>query len=58
MTTYGFLLFDDAEELDVVGPWEVITASSMLCVSQGGEQDTTVMVPSDPSRFAAPRAWV
>ena len=32
MTSYGFLLFDDAEELDFVGPWEVITASSMLRV--------------------------
>ncbi|MFI0452497.1 DJ-1/PfpI family protein [Actinomadura sp. 6N118] len=30
MTTYGLLVFDGAEELDFVGPWEVITASSML----------------------------
>ncbi|MFF8639013.1 DJ-1/PfpI family protein [Streptomyces pilosus] len=30
MTTYGLLIFDDAEELDFVGPWEVFTVSSML----------------------------
>ncbi|CCH28058.1 DJ-1/PfpI family protein [Actinosynnema sp. NPDC047251] len=30
MTTYGLLIFDNAEELDFVGPWEVFTASSSL----------------------------
>lgn len=30
MTTYGLLIFDGAEELDFVGPWEVFTVSSML----------------------------
>jgi transcriptional regulator GlxA family with amidase domain len=30
MTTYGLLIFDDAEELDFTGPWEVFTASAML----------------------------
>ncbi|NVI86700.1 DJ-1/PfpI family protein [Actinomadura sp. BRA 177] len=30
MTTYGLLVFEDAEELDFVGPWEVFTASAML----------------------------
>lgn len=30
MTTYGLLTFDGVEELDLVGPWEVFTASSML----------------------------
>ena len=27
MTTYGLLIFDAAEELDFVGPWEVFTTS-------------------------------
>ena len=27
MTTIGILLFDRAEELDVVGPWEVFTSA-------------------------------
>ncbi|MCB1028786.1 MAG: DJ-1/PfpI family protein [Microthrixaceae bacterium] len=44
MTTYGFLLFDDAEELDFVGPWEVITASSMLLELNGSDADTAVMI--------------
>lgn len=44
MTSYGFLLFDDVEELDVVGPWEVITASAMLRASEGANPDTTVMI--------------
>lgn len=30
MTTYGLLIFDGAEELDFVGPWEVFTVSAML----------------------------
>lgn len=29
-TTYGLLVFDGAEELDFIGPWEVFAASSML----------------------------
>lgn len=28
--TTGILIFDDAEELDFVGPWEVLTAARML----------------------------
>ncbi|MFB4316985.1 DJ-1/PfpI family protein [Actinomadura sp. 21ATH] len=40
MTTYGILVFDEAEELDVTGPWEVLTASSLL---RGGA-DTTVLI--------------
>lgn len=30
MTTFGFVVFDDAEELDFVGPWEVFAAHVML----------------------------
>lgn len=44
MTSYGFLIFDDAEELDFVGPWEVICASSMLRELDGAEADTMVMI--------------
>ena len=29
-TTTGILLFDNAEELDFAGPWEVLTAAAML----------------------------
>jgi transcriptional regulator GlxA family with amidase domain len=52
MTTYGILLFDDAEELDFVGPWEVITGSAMYLASQGTPTDTAVMIAEsmDPVR--------
>lgn len=30
MTTYGLMIFDGAEELDFVGPWEIFTTSCML----------------------------
>lgn len=40
MTTYGLLIFDDAEELDFAGPWEVFTTSSML----RDDADTVVLV--------------
>ena len=30
MTSYGLLIFDGAEELDFVGPWEVFSVSSEL----------------------------
>ncbi|WP_119726326.1 DJ-1/PfpI family protein [Thermomonospora amylolytica] len=44
MTTYGLLLFDDAEELDFAGPWEVFTTSSVL---RGGA-DTAVLIAERP----------
>ncbi|MBO1332269.1 DJ-1/PfpI family protein [Streptomyces sp. VRA16 Mangrove soil] len=30
MTVYGLLVFDDAEDLDVVGPWQVFATSAQL----------------------------
>ncbi|GAA2272358.1 DJ-1/PfpI family protein [Kitasatospora cystarginea] len=44
MTTYGLLLFDGAEELDLVGPWEVFTSSAMIR-DQG---DTAVLIAERP----------
>lgn len=43
-TTFGLLVFDDAEELDFVGPWEVFTASSMLRELGGNPPDRVVLV--------------
>jgi transcriptional regulator GlxA family with amidase domain len=40
MTTYGLLIFDDAEELDFAGPWEVFTTSAML----RDQADTAVLI--------------
>ena len=44
MTTYGLLIFDDAEELDFVGPWEVFTTSAML----RDQADTVVLIAAGP----------
>lgn len=40
MTIYGLLVFDEADELDIVGPWEVFTQSALL--RAGG--DTVLLV--------------
>jgi transcriptional regulator GlxA family with amidase domain len=40
MTTYGLLVFDGAEELDFVGPWEVFTVSAM----SRDQGDTAVLI--------------
>jgi len=48
MTTFGMLLFDDAEELDFVGPWEVITTSAMLRAQSGHPPDTVVTIAERP----------
>ena len=52
MTTFGLVLFPDAEELDFVGPWEVFTASSMLREQSGQQPDLAVMLAQtlDPVR--------
>ncbi|MFT5291982.1 MAG: transcriptional regulator GlxA family with amidase domain [Planctomycetota bacterium] len=44
MTTIGILLFEGAEELDFVGPWEVFTATSMLREEAGESGDTVVTI--------------
>lgn len=40
MTTYGLLVFPDAEELDFVGPWEVFNVSARL----RGQGDAAVLI--------------
>jgi transcriptional regulator GlxA family with amidase domain len=58
VTTIGMLIFDDAEELDFVGPWEVFTASAMVLreASSGdavpGDTVVTVAEGAGPVRCA------
>ncbi|MBW3603714.1 MAG: DJ-1/PfpI family protein [Actinobacteria bacterium] len=47
MATIGILLFNEAEELDVVGPWEVFTASAMLLDEAGDAGDEVVTIARD-----------
>jgi transcriptional regulator GlxA family with amidase domain len=44
MTTYGLLVFDGAEELDFVGPWEVFTASRMI----RDQDDSVFLIAEQP----------
>ncbi len=44
MTTFGLLIFDGAEELDFIGPWEVFTTSRML----RDDADTAVLIAERP----------
>jgi transcriptional regulator GlxA family with amidase domain len=44
MTVYGLLVFDDVEELDFAGPWEVFACSSAL---RGGA-DTVALIAERP----------
>lgn len=44
MTTFGLLIFDGAEELDFVGPWEVIASSAMIQADASAAPDTCVTV--------------
>ncbi|NUO98334.1 MAG: DJ-1/PfpI family protein [Nonomuraea sp.] len=50
MTTYGVLIFDQAEELDFVGPWEVFTTSS--AVREGADSAVLIAERPDPVRCA------
>jgi transcriptional regulator GlxA family with amidase domain len=50
MTTYGLLIFDDAEELDFAGPWEVFTVSSVL--RDGADTAALIAERSGPVRCA------
>jgi transcriptional regulator GlxA family with amidase domain len=52
MTTFGLLIFDGAEELDFVGPWEVFKASADLQARENTSVDTVVTIAerTDPVR--------
>jgi transcriptional regulator GlxA family with amidase domain len=46
------LAFDGAEELDIVGPWEVFTASAALLERAGEPADRAVLVAAGPDPVA------
>ncbi|NJQ04435.1 DJ-1/PfpI family protein [Streptomyces lonarensis] len=48
MTTYGLLIFDGVEELDFVGPWEVLTNSAIL--RDAGDRAVLISGSSDQLR--------
>ena len=46
--TVGIVVFPGAEELDLVGPWEVFTASAYLLERDGHEPDQVVLLAEGP----------
>lgn len=54
MTTFGLLIFDGAEELDFVGPWEVFGGSASTRASENAGVDTLVTIAerTEPVRCA------
>ena len=50
MKTIGFLIFDDAEELDFVGPWEVFTMANR--VAEGSHRNLLIAEEDRPIRCA------
>ncbi|MBE1532790.1 DJ-1/PfpI family protein [Actinomadura algeriensis] len=50
MTTYGLLVFEDAEELDFAGPWEVFAVSAML--RDAGDATMLIAEAAEPVRCA------
>lgn len=48
-TTTGILIFDDFEELDAVGPWEVFTTARMLSAE---DRVVTIAATREPVRAA------
>ncbi|NEW25454.1 DJ-1/PfpI family protein [Nocardia cyriacigeorgica] len=50
MTTYGILIFAEAEELDFAGPWEVFTTSAIL--RNAGGSVVSIAERPEPVRFS------
>lgn len=44
MSRIGILIFDDAEELDFVGPWEVFTMTNEMFLREGKERPHEVVL--------------
>ncbi len=40
----GILIFDDAEELDFVGPWEVFTMTNEVMIGEGKDAPFEMMM--------------
>ncbi|QFG22633.1 DJ-1/PfpI family protein [Actinomadura sp. WMMB 499] len=50
MTTYGLLVFEDAEELDFAGPWEVFATSAAM--RDAGDEAVLIAAGTAPVRCA------
>jgi transcriptional regulator GlxA family with amidase domain len=48
MTTYGLLIFDGAEALEFVGPWQVFASSAAVRAGEGAGVDAVVTIAERP----------
>jgi len=46
-STIGILIFDDAEELDFVGPWEVFTVTNQVFANDGKDRPHNVVLVAE-----------
>ena len=51
MTTYGLLIFDGAEALDVVGPWQVFASSAAVRARENAGADSVVTIAERPGHI-------
>jgi transcriptional regulator GlxA family with amidase domain len=51
MTTYGILIFEEAEALDFVGPWQVFASSAAVRARESAGADTVVTIAERPSHI-------
>jgi transcriptional regulator GlxA family with amidase domain len=56
MTTYGILLFEEAEALDVVGPWQVFASSAAVRAHENAGRDTVVTIAERPGHIHCGKA--
>jgi transcriptional regulator GlxA family with amidase domain len=56
MTTYGLLIFEEAEALDVVGPWQVFASSAAVRARENAGVDTVVTIAERPGHIHCNKA--
>jgi transcriptional regulator GlxA family with amidase domain len=58
MTTYGILIFEEAEALDFVGPWQVFASSAAVRASENGDVplDMVVTIAQRPGHIHCNKA--
>jgi transcriptional regulator GlxA family with amidase domain len=56
MTTYGILIFEKAEALDFVGPWQVFASSGAVRASEGTGVDMVVTIAERPGHIHCNKA--
>jgi transcriptional regulator GlxA family with amidase domain len=56
MTTYGILIFEHVEALDVVGPWQVFASSAAARARENAGTDTVVTIAERPGHIHCNKA--